>query len=385
LPPAAIPRTLATVGANVDQDGWDTAGFSSSGPYADRPIPLLAAQDYETLLATIEALHACPSLEEFPALVSREVARLVEGNLVGYNEVRLREGTLVVSYSPAPPADANRIGESFERYMGQHPLVDYTNRTGDGQALMISDFQTAEEFHAGELYRTVYHPLRAEDQIAICIRPEEDVVIGIACNRPARTFTERDRKVLNLLRPHLVQAYVNLRRVHAQREDLEALRETLDAIGHGVITTNSAGTIIYSTPGAFDLIARFAATPLEKPPRLPHEMTAWLGSPEPLCIPRHGRQLSVRCVPRTDGFILICSEKPDQALAGYSLTPRETEVLRWIAEGKTNAEIASVLAISPATVKVHVEHLLEKLRVENRTAAALLAHEHGLRGNAGEL
>lgn len=61
--------------------------------------------------------------------------------------------------------------------------------------------------------------------------------------------------------------------------------------------------------------------------------------------------------------------------AAASLTPREQEVLRWVAEGKSNAAIAVILSVSPATVKCHVERILEKLRVENRTAAARYAVE----------
>jgi DNA-binding CsgD family transcriptional regulator len=41
---------------------------------------------------------------------------------------------------------------------------------------------------------------------------------------------------------------------------------------------------------------------------------------------------------------------------GYGLTPREVEVMRWVARGKTNSEIAAVLYISPGTVRSHVEH-----------------------------
>ncbi|MBI5387969.1 MAG: helix-turn-helix transcriptional regulator [Verrucomicrobia bacterium] len=55
------------------------------------------------------------------------------------------------------------------------------------------------------------------------------------------------------------------------------------------------------------------------------------------------------------------------------LTPRESEVLDWITEGKSNPEIASILAISPRTVHKHVQHVLRKLGVPNRTSALLLA------------
>ena len=52
------------------------------------------------------------------------------------------------------------------------------------------------------------------------------------------------------------------------------------------------------------------------------------------------------------------------------VTPRETEVLGWIARGKTNREIASLLFISPHTVRKHIENIFEKLEVRTRTAAA---------------
>ena len=55
------------------------------------------------------------------------------------------------------------------------------------------------------------------------------------------------------------------------------------------------------------------------------------------------------------------------------LTPRETEVLTWIAQGKTNYEIGMILSAGTRTICKHVERILGKLCVENRTAAAVVA------------
>ena len=60
------------------------------------------------------------------------------------------------------------------------------------------------------------------------------------------------------------------------------------------------------------------------------------------------------------------------------LTPREVEVLRFLAQGQTNRQISRQLVVSPATVKVHVEHILAKLGVSDRTQAAVRASEAGL-------
>jgi DNA-binding NarL/FixJ family response regulator len=57
------------------------------------------------------------------------------------------------------------------------------------------------------------------------------------------------------------------------------------------------------------------------------------------------------------------------------LTPREREVLEWLVCGSTNRQIAASLKVSPRTVEKHVERILAKLRVKNRTSAALLAAE----------
>ena len=63
-------------------------------------------------------------------------------------------------------------------------------------------------------------------------------------------------------------------------------------------------------------------------------------------------------------------------LSHAALTPRETEVLSWLAKGKTNRDIADILGMSPRTVNKHLEHIFEKLGVETRAAAAALASGH---------
>ena len=59
--------------------------------------------------------------------------------------------------------------------------------------------------------------------------------------------------------------------------------------------------------------------------------------------------------------------------APVRLTARESEVLLWVARGKTNRDIADILGMSPRTVNKHLEHIFEKLGVETRTAAAAAA------------
>ena len=60
------------------------------------------------------------------------------------------------------------------------------------------------------------------------------------------------------------------------------------------------------------------------------------------------------------------------------LTDREAEVLALLAEGRTNAEIAATLFMSPKTASVHVSHIIAKLGAGNRTEAAATARRQGL-------
>ncbi|MEW2566205.1 response regulator transcription factor [Streptomyces sp. NPDC047070] len=74
-------------------------------------------------------------------------------------------------------------------------------------------------------------------------------------------------------------------------------------------------------------------------------------------------------------------QRPASALAASvvpSLTPRETEVIALLTQGKSNAEIAEKLSVSTATVRSHVHHLLRKLGVGSRAQAVAVAYETGL-------
>jgi DNA-binding CsgD family transcriptional regulator/tetratricopeptide (TPR) repeat protein len=62
------------------------------------------------------------------------------------------------------------------------------------------------------------------------------------------------------------------------------------------------------------------------------------------------------------------------------LTEREVEVLKLVAEGRSNPDIARALVLSPKTVERHLSNIFTKLAVPSRTAAAAYAHEHGLMG-----
>jgi len=86
---------------------------------------------------------------------------------------------------------------------------------------------------------------------------------------------------------------------------------------------------------------------------------------------RHAQQ-STPFVPRFESSL---------PLEKLGLSPREAEVLLWVAQGKGNQDIAAILGLSPATVKKHTMHIFDKLGVETRAAAMLRALESLAGGN----
>lgn len=74
--------------------------------------------------------------------------------------------------------------------------------------------------------------------------------------------------------------------------------------------------------------------------------------------------------------VILLSEREWQGIIG--LSPRENEVLMWMARGKSNGDIAVILDIAPNTVATHVKRLFRKLRVNDRMAATLKGLQYGI-------
>jgi DNA-binding CsgD family transcriptional regulator len=106
---------------------------------------------------------------------------------------------------PVPP----EIHEAFARYGAQNPLVERYLRTRDGRAVRLSDVVTRRDLHRLDLYREVYRPLGVEYQMAFTLPSSSQRVLGVALSRGARDFSVRERDLLNLARPYLIQAYRN--------------------------------------------------------------------------------------------------------------------------------------------------------------------------------
>jgi DNA-binding CsgD family transcriptional regulator len=262
-------------------------------------------------------------------------------------------------------------------------------RSRHGGAAKLSDFLSPAQYHRKPIYQEFFRPAGIEHQISIALPSTGPRLIRITLNRARGDFTERDRLVLDLVRPHVTQAKETadaFARLVTERRDLE---QAAEAVHVGVVVVRD-GRATYTNPRARKQLATYFATGAPLPGRLPDALAAWLGTARrprgsggmppsrgPLVVARGGRRLEIRALEERDGHILLLQERlteiTPRPLESLGLTRRQAEVLAWLAEGKANIEIAAILTISPSTVARHVEAIFEKLGVRTRTAAAAAA------------
>jgi DNA-binding NarL/FixJ family response regulator len=176
-------------------------------------------------------------------------------------------------------------------------------------------------------------------------------------------------------------------RVHVgNAKRAQSAKLALDAAGRAIIAADRAARVLWSTPQAASLMKLLTGECQESGYDLPPAVLAWLerarngGPDEGIVVESEQGAVRFDYVGESgeDEFLLrLGNGAPrDEAalLQGHlPVTRREAEVLRWIAHGKSNRDIADILGLSPRTVNKHLEQIFVKLGVENRTAAASIA------------
>lgn len=178
-----------------------------------------------------------------------------------------------------------------------------------------------------------------------------------------RDFDERDRELLLTLRPHVDVLW---RRAVSRRQVAElvgVIERNGDPAGQAIVLFEAGGRIDYATAEARRLLGEWFGT---RDGCLPNELLKWLGSAAPQVPYTQRRNGSFLTVETTGDFTMTLRERvSDDA----RLTPREREVLRLVADGLTNAEVARRLWVAPSTVAKHLEQAYPKLGVHTRTGA----------------
>lgn len=351
----------------------------------------LRRRDLRALREFLGGCYVLRDLDAFATHSIRALPKLVPSDIIAYNEAdpRKRRVTGVVE-----PPDVLNFPDSrgiFERHVREHPLITHYQRTGDGRAHKISDFLTQARFRRLGLYNEFYRRINVEYLMAFPLPASRPSMSWFVLNRRRRDFSERDRLVLNLARPHLMQAYRNAEVVTQLQSELALLRHGMDTMGQGVVVLTREGQVRLMTARARQLVAEYFWSGSRGTEDLPETLRRWWAHQEtlltrqddvpaplePLVVEREAKRLEVRRLSHEGESLLLLGERwtalQPASLEPLGLTRREAEVLAWVSEGKTDAEIAAILGTSPHTVGKQLERIYQKLGVENRTAAAALA------------
>jgi DNA-binding NarL/FixJ family response regulator len=188
-----------------------------------------------------------------------------------------------------------------------------------------------------------------------------------------------------VVKPLRAQEVVARLHTHTRNARITRLaREAVDVAGFGVVLVDASGRVAWRSPQAALWLSKEDGTAAQG--QLPAAVLQALGGDaDQLLLHLGGVQLSVRNMGRVGlGETMLLLEQhaanapTPSRLTDAAFTPRETEVLSWLAKGKTNRDIGDILGMSHRTVNKHLEHVFEKLGVETRAAAAALASGHML-------
>jgi DNA-binding CsgD family transcriptional regulator len=364
----------------------------------------MTAKMYERLLGCVGRLFECENVEQFERVTLEEISGLVGCDHVTFNYVAPTIPEATSFGFPALPGPHQGREQLLSRYLEDDPILNHFLRTGDGEACKLSDFLSVRQYHTLPLYRDFYHDLRYEDQLAFMLFPPGCELISIALARDRRSFTEGDRQVLNLARPYVARAYrrverdQRLRRSGSERGSLRADSRVT------TIVLDAEDQPVQFGEAALQWMALFFPDRPRQPARLPETVAGWLrrtrrnGSASSrddghnrLVQEREDQRLRLRVYPGQSGAERILVMGLQARNAGGSsfartLTQREIEVLREVEQGKSNDEVSVTLGISSLTVRTHLEHIFDKLRVPSRTGAVLQFRrlcERGLMGMSG--
>jgi DNA-binding CsgD family transcriptional regulator len=166
-----------------------------------------------TVLDLVGEVGGLLDLEEFRAILLNVLIKALPSDYISLNQVgpSQRENWSIVE-PPMSPAQH----EVFYRLALQNPLAARFMRTRDGRPLRLSDICSPDEFHATELYEQFYGPIGVEHQIAFALPSNAQHVLAIALSRCDHDYTDTERDLLAIARPHLIQAYRTALYVGAQ-------------------------------------------------------------------------------------------------------------------------------------------------------------------------
>ena len=358
---------------------------------------ILAELSERNLRGALSLMHTLADegrdCQSFVQSALEQLTTLVASDITTLSLCDLKKGTRAVFGRRAETlSDADR--NAFDRHFREHPLVRFHGSNPRGPTQRISDCLEPGDFRNSAVYADYYRRLGIKHVMALPLRIDRHNVISIVFNRSRSDFRDAERAVLEALRPALAALYRNLVAREEAGLSLQSISDLAASGSWQMMRVTTAGRILDAAGPALQLLrALYPHEATARGSRLPAALTEWLSCSRSwgldrvarrqghrFAASRLGMRLTACFVPDPvdddSGYLLLQGKRQEAdaaRLCALSLTKRESEVLALVTAGKTNADIATILDISPRTVQKHLEHIFDKLGVETRTAAAVRA------------
>lgn len=347
----------------------------------------MAAADARAALAVAADLAGCGSAADLEAALLG-LPSLVGAEYVGAGELRHGGGDGEVGVLPQVTQpyvfDAEALAD-WAAHAHQHPVLSRPPAGPDPQVLSYADFISAREWRKLGIY-SAYRRLGLRGELSLHLAWDSRRTAVLTAHRIDRGFGERERELLATLAPHLRAAYLRLERDQEAERWRAALERGLEHAGAYVVVVDADGSIVAADAGAEEVLGHWFDAGAE---RLPAELARWVersraaGPTARFVRAVDDRRVEIMLASASgEERLLVLRERrvgppdPAELAVAFPVTGRQAEVLALIGEGRSNAEIAHRLGISVRTVGHHVEHILGRLGVSNRTAAAGLVHSY---------
>jgi DNA-binding CsgD family transcriptional regulator len=347
----------------------------------------LTRRDFEQVLEFLQGLYRPAAPEALTSYFLESAPKLLPAGHFTMAWVRPASRT-GGSRSNPPELSAPEMDEKMLASGDDCPTFVHFRKTALSKFIAVSEIVTKTDFRRTNYYNEMARPFGLNDVCALYLPPISGEVALFAITLE-RTLSARQKSLLDTIERHLSQAYTNARQTANLTDNAERAQRVLDKLESGVVFVDAKRNIKFETARASALMTGYFGA--RNGAHLCEPIDLWLARADaelrnatdlpatrcPLIVERPGRRLIVRVFSEPNEHMLVLEERrtsidPD-SLAPLGLTKRQSEILAYIAMGKTNPEIAIILDISRRTVDKLVQQVLLRLNVENRTSAATMA------------
>ena len=284
----------------------------------------------------------------------------------------------------------NGYDPNLERKCPLDPAL--RSRRWDLLDLLLEWGADPKSMSVGDLFDTYKNEMAAptRDAMSVITETPSGCLHNFRALRGKR-FAERDRLVFNAIAPHIFQAYSNTNAFWSVSRRVEQLSSAIEKRTRAVVLLTLDSRVAFASQRAAGWVRGYFGDFVSD--RLPEAIDLWrrrqlekmrivddvVSPAESLRASGPAGAIVVRLSRVPDGWLLLLEKESQQldasTLRSLPISKREAEVLAYVANGKTNPEIAIILGISRLTVKKHIERIFQSLSVETRTAAAAVALE----------